>query len=87
MCNLYYLLILLNLLSVGNVKSKLRQFSPFRIDTQISIYNTLETGYKVAICPRGNILYMWIYLITDQKLLYMGILGIYSSYFISDFIL
>ena len=26
-------------------------------------YNTVETAYKVAICPTGNILYMRIYLI------------------------
>ena len=38
--------------------------------------NTQETGYKVAICPRGNLLYLRIYLITDQKL--------QNSYFISD---
>ena len=31
---------------------------------------TLETVYKVPICPRRNLLYKQIYLITDQKLLY-----------------
>ena len=31
--------------------------------------NTVETAYKVYICPRGNLPYMQIYLITDQKLL------------------
>ena len=31
--------------------------------------NTVETAYKVAICPRGNLPYMQIYLITDLKLL------------------
>ena len=30
---------------------------------------SVETGYKVVICPRGNLLYMQIYLITGQKLL------------------
>ena len=30
---------------------------------------TVETAYKVYICPRGNLLYMRIYLITDLKLL------------------
>ena len=29
----------------------------------------VETGYKVAICPNGNLLNMRIYLITDLKLL------------------
>ena len=29
---------------------------------------TVETGYKVAICPRGNLLYL--------KLLYWGVLGL-----------
>ena len=28
---------------------------------------TVETAYKVAICPRGNLLYMWIYLITEGQ--------------------
>ena len=31
--------------------------------------DTVETAYKVAICPRGYLLYMRIYLITDLKLL------------------
>ena len=31
--------------------------------------STVETAYKVYVCPRGNLLYMWIYLITDLKLL------------------
>ena len=30
--------------------------------------NTVETAYKVYICPRGNLLYMRIYFITDLKL-------------------
>ena len=33
----------------------------------------LETGHKVAICPRRKLLYMWIYVIRDQKLLLRGI--------------
>ena len=37
--------------------------------------NTVETAYKVAICPRGNLLYMRIYLITDLKLLGKGVFG------------
>ena len=32
------------------------------------VSNTLETVYKVAICPRGNLPYKQIYLINDQKL-------------------
>ena len=31
--------------------------------------NTAETAYKVYVCPRGNLLYMRIYLITDLKFL------------------
>ena len=31
--------------------------------------DTVETAYKVYVCPRGNLLYMRIYLITDLKLL------------------
>ena len=38
--------------------------------------NTVETAYKVAICPRGNLLYMRIYLITDLKVLWKGIFGL-----------
>ena len=30
---------------------------------------TVETAFKVYVCPRGNLLYMRIYLITDLKLL------------------
>ena len=30
---------------------------------------TVETGYKVAICPRGYLLNVRIYLITNLKLL------------------
>ena len=30
---------------------------------------TVETAYKVAICPRGNVLYMRIYLIANLKLI------------------
>ena len=37
---------------------------------------TVETAYKVAICPRGNLLYMWIYLITYLKVLWKDILGL-----------
>ena len=31
--------------------------------------NTLETVYKVAVCPRGNLPYKQIYLTKDLKLL------------------
>ena len=30
---------------------------------------TVETAYKVYVCPRGNLLYMLINFITDLKLL------------------
>ena len=33
----------------------------------------LKTGHKVATCPRRKLLYMWIYVIWDQKLLLRGI--------------
>ena len=46
--------------------------------------NTVETAYKVAICPRGNLPYMQIYLITDLKLLWRGLLGLLFTYFISE---
>ena len=45
---------------------------------------TLETAYKVDTCPRGNLRYMRIYLITDLKLLWKGILGLNFIYFIGD---
>ena len=48
---------------------------------------TVETAYKVAICPRGNLLYMRIYLITDLKVLCKGVFGLEFIYFISDFTL
>ena len=38
--------------------------------------NTVETAYKVAICPRGNLLHMRIYFIPDLQLLCRGILGL-----------
>ena len=34
-----------------------------------ALADTVETAYKVYVCPRGNLLYMQIYLITDLKLL------------------
>ena len=37
--------------------------------TQRYFSYTLETVYKEAICSRGNILYMGIYLITSHKVL------------------
>ena len=38
--------------------------------------NTIvETAYKVAICPRRNLLYMGIYLITDLKVLWKAFWG------------
>ena len=45
---------------------------------------TVETAYKVAICPRGNVLYMRIYLIANLKLLGKGVFGLEFIYFISD---
>ena len=30
----------------------------------LKLKTTVETAYKVAICPRGNLLYKRIYLIT-----------------------
>ena len=36
----------------------------------IVLYRFSNTAYKVAICPRGNLLYMRIYLITDLKLVW-----------------
>ena len=42
---------------------------------QMNLY-TVETAYKVAICPRGNLLYMRIYLITNLKVLWNGIFGL-----------
>ena len=40
-------------------------------DEEVMSFNsdTVETAYKVYVCPRGNLLYMRIYLITDLKLL------------------
>ena len=49
--------------------------------------STVETAYKVYVCPRGNLLYMQIYLITHLKLLQRGIFGLLFIYFISDFTL
>ena len=31
----------------------------------VKIVDTVETAYKIAICPRGNLPYMRIYLITN----------------------
>ena len=36
---------------------------------------TVETAYKVYVCPRGNLLYMQIYLITDRKVTLKGHIG------------
>ena len=41
--------------------------------------DTVETRCKVAICPRGNLLFMGIHLITDQKLPWRGIWGLKNS--------
>ena len=48
---------------------------------------TEETVYKVAICHRGNLLHMQIYLITDLNLLWKRVFGIEFIYFISNFTL
>ena len=50
-------------------------------------FSTVGTAYKVAICPRGNLLYMQIYLINDQNLLQRSLLGLKLIYFIGDFTL
>ena len=50
-----------------------------------NLSNTQETGYKEAIRPRGNLFYMRIYFITNQRLLKRGITGLLYCYFISDF--
>ena len=51
------------------------------------LIHTPETVYKAPICPKENLLYKQIYLITDQKLLCQGIMGLWNGYFISDFTL
>ena len=51
------------------------------------ILDTVETGYKVAIHPRGNLLIMRIYLITDHNLLLKDIVGLWNGYFTTDFTL
>ena len=38
--------------------------------------DTVEIAYKVALCPRVNLLYMQIYLITDLKFLWRVVLGL-----------
>ena len=53
----------------------------------MEIIATVETAYKVYVCPRGNLPYMLIYLITDKKLLWKDILGLQFISFISDFTL
>ena len=39
-------------------------------------WDTVETAYKVYVCPRGNLLYMRIFLITDLNLLCKGVFGL-----------
>ena len=34
---------------------------------RLAQYTTLETAYKVAICPKGNLPYQQIYFINDPK--------------------
>ena len=46
---------------------------------------TVETAYKVAMCPIVNLLYKRICSITDLKLLWRGLLGLQFIYFIGDF--
>ena len=49
-----------------------------RVDVEILFADqlTVGTAYTVAICPRENLLYMWIFLITDLMVLWKGILGL-----------
>ena len=49
--------------------------------------STVETAFIVAICPRGNLLYMRIYFITDLKIIGKCVLRLEFTYFISDFTL
>ena len=42
----------------------------------IVLYKFSNTTYKVAICPRRNLLYMRIYLMNQLKLLWRGLLGL-----------
>ena len=58
-----------------------------RQKVSIDLIITLETAYKVAICPRGNLPYKQIYLTKDLKLLKNGAFGHWNTYFISDFTL
>ena len=44
-----------------------------------------QCSYKVAICSRGKILYMRIYLIIDLKLLWRVVLGRFLLYFFLQF--
>ena len=48
----------------------------FSYHFQHELNYTVETANKVAICPRGNLLHVRIYFITDLKLLWRGILGL-----------
>ena len=59
-------------------------FPMFLMESTGITHYTLETAYKVAICQRGILLYMLIYLITNLD---RGVLGLEFIYFISDFTL
>ena len=48
------------------------------------IPDTIETGYKVAICPRGKQLYLRINVIADQNVLFRGVLGLGCNNFIAE---
>ena len=50
-------------------REQVRELEPHAGAAVGRFYITVETAYKVAICPRGNLLYTRIYLITDLKLL------------------
>ena len=53
----------------------------------IGICDTLENAYKVDNCPRVNLLYKRIYLITKPKLFCRVVLGLYFIYLMSNFTL
>ena len=52
---------------------------PSRLIPMLLIADTVETAYKVYVCPRGNLLYMQIYLITNLKLLSRAYWGLNLS--------
>ena len=47
----------------------------FLLENLLPALDTLETVYKVAICPRGNLIYNQIHLTKDLKSPKHGALG------------